>query len=63
MSGRKSAQQLPLLSTDWVILSAAWLAYILETYPDGPVAEPDIMLLIYEIILILENNSDTMRII
>jgi hypothetical protein len=21
----------------------AWLAYICETYPDGPVAEPDIM--------------------
>jgi hypothetical protein len=24
-------------------LRAAWLAYIRETYPDGPVAEPDIM--------------------
>jgi hypothetical protein len=24
-------------------LLAAWLAYIRETYPDGPFAEPDIM--------------------
>jgi hypothetical protein len=24
-------------------LQSAWLAYIRETYPDGPVAEPDIM--------------------
>ncbi len=24
-------------------LRAAWLAYIRETYPDGPVAEADIM--------------------
>jgi hypothetical protein len=24
-------------------LHAAWLAYIRETYPDGPVAEADIM--------------------
>jgi hypothetical protein len=24
-------------------LRAAWLAYIRETYPDGPVVEPDIM--------------------
>jgi hypothetical protein len=24
-------------------LRAAWLAYIRETYPNGPVAEPDLM--------------------
>jgi hypothetical protein len=24
-------------------LRSAWLAYIRETYPDGPVAEPDLM--------------------
>jgi hypothetical protein len=40
-SGRKALSH----SRDyrWIGLREAWLAYIRETYPDGPVAAADIM--------------------